>query len=143
MATAPTEMVEPKATAAPKLGTYVVVADAITVTVGKKPNGRAQYVRALKGRAIKGRPDAETIRDFLRLGSIKQVKSAEELRTIQADLRSERSRHRLTVRRASLNSGAEDDPVQPVVQDVQPVDAPANPGNIDPGNLTLDDLDSE
>lgn len=117
--------------AAPKLSTYVVTADAITVTIGRKPNGRAQYTRVLRGATVKGRDDAPTIQQFLTLGAIEKVTSAEHLRELQTDLKNLEvapngvpfSRHRLTVRKASSLSGAPDDPVAPIIEEITPLPA--------------------
>jgi len=116
-------MATPTVEKASKLNKYVVVADAVVVTVGKKSNGRPQYARVLRGGIVQGRDESETIQSFLQLGSIKQVSSSDELSAIRADLKVSTSRHRLTTRKIHKLSSAPDDPVQPALSEVQPLEA--------------------
>lgn len=118
---------------------YVVLADAVVVTVGQKKDGKPVYTRVLRGGVLNGSEGSEQIATLVRSGSIKHVSSREELAELQADLkrfpysandRTQNSRHRRTVRRAAQLMGAPDDPVQAPVQDIEPVPAP-NP-TIDP-----------
>lgn len=95
---------------------YVVMSDAIVVTLGKKPNGRADHTRVMRGGLINGNPESEQIRNFLRLGAISEASNkaeADELR-----------KKRLTVRMAAAKSGAPDDPVEAPQSAVLPVPAP-------------------
>lgn len=91
---------------------YVVLADAVVVTLGKKPNGKTDYTRVMRGGVINGVEGAQTIEDLVRKGSIREVKNKAELDALQADLRDPAaSRHRQTARRSSLAMGAPEDPV--------------------------------
>lgn len=126
----------------PKTHKYVVLSDAIVVTTGKKPNGKAEYTRVLRGGVLNGAEGSETIADLLRKGSIVRAKSPEHLAEVQADLKDPlRSRYRQTVRKASKSMGAPDDPVQAPQAEVLPVRAPA--AGVDGGNLTLEDVTTE
>lgn len=119
---------------------YVVLSDALVVTIGRKANGRADYTRILRGGVINGNPESEQIKTFLRAGAIMHVTSPEHLAEVQADLQEPlKSKYRQTVRRASKAMGAEDDPVQPPQAEVLPVAAP--PSGVDGGNLTLEDVE--
>lgn len=116
----------------PKVHRYVVVADAVVVTVGKKANGRANYTRVLRGGVINGAEGSESIASLLAKGSIVEVKSAAERDELQADLRDPaRSRFRQTARKSAAAMGAPDDPVQPPQQSVLPVAAPIPPTSPD------------
>lgn len=116
---------------ATNLNKYVVVADAIVVTIGKKANGKPEYTRVVRGGTINGTDTSTTIKRFLGLGAIKKVESKEELAAIRNDLKDTSvsaqgrpaSRHRLTLRTASRLSGGEDDPVQKPLEDIQPLAA--------------------
>lgn len=115
-----------------KTARYVVVSDAVVVTIGKKNNGRADYTRVARGGVVNGNPDSEQIKDLLHKGALKRVNNADELAEVQADLRDPaRSRFRQTVRRAARAMGAPDDPVQAPVSDVLPVPAPTPVTNPD------------
>lgn len=122
---------------------YVVLSDAIVVTIGKKANGRAEYTRVLRGRVLNGNPNSEQIKTLLKAGAIERVTSKEQLAEMQADLakgagadpRTGRvfSRYRQTARKSSKAMGAPDDPVAPVIEDTVPVKAPlpeTSPGAI-------------
>lgn len=118
----------------PTLHKYVVLSDAIVVTIGKKANGRAEYTRVLRGKVINGSPDSEQIKTFLRAKAIMRVTSREQLAEVQADLakgpggdpRTGRlnSRYRQTAKVSASAMGAPDDPVQPVLDAHVPVNAP-------------------
>lgn len=105
---------------------YVVLSDAVVVTVGKKPNGRPAYTRVLRGGVLNGPEGSEQIAVLLAKGAIRRVATAEERDELQADLRdARRSKHRQTVRQAARAMGAPDDPVKPPEQAVLPLPAPA------------------
>lgn len=126
----------------PKTHKYVVLSDAVVVTIGKKSNGKAEYTRILRGGVINGVEGSETIADLLRKGAIMRATSPAHLAEVQADLVDPaRSRFRQTVRKASKAMGAEDDPVQAPQPEVLPVRAPA--AGVDGNNLTLEDVASE
>lgn len=115
---------------------YVVLSDAIIVTIGKKPTGRADYTRLLRGAVLNGNPEAEQIVTFLQAGAIKEVRSKSELDEIRADLAKGRaSRHRQTAKKAAASMGAPDDPVQFPTEAVLPLPAPL------PGTEVLGDED--
>lgn len=110
---------------------YVVLSDAIVVTIGTKPNGRANYTRVLRGGVINGNPESEQIVTFLRARAIRLVKDDEELARAQADLLDPAtSRLRQTAKKSHAAMGAED-PVQPVQKSVEPVPAPLPDGGVD------------
>lgn len=116
---------------------YVVVSDAVVVTVGKKANGKAEYTRVSRGGVVNGSPESDQIAGLLAKGAIKQVKSKAEMDTVQADLADpRRSRHRQTVKRAAQSQGAPDDPVAAPVQGVEPVPAPLP--ELDPDAILAD-----
>jgi hypothetical protein len=113
---------------------YVVLADAVVVTTGKKANGKAAYARVLKGGLLTAPATNEEVQTFLRIGSIQQVKSQDELDAIRADLkrglkhpREGGSKFRLRPEVARRRSGAPDDPVLNSVTDVLPLDPDPDP----------------
>ena len=134
----------------PRLKRYVVLSDAIVVTLGRKHNGKAEYTRIIRGGVLNGNPESEQIQTFLSRKAIMAVKSAEHLAEVQADLargtgdpakRVPPSRFRQTARIASQAQGAPDDPVQPVIAGVEPVPAPLPGQGVDEGNLSLSDIE--
>lgn len=114
-------MPEPKQ----KVHRYVVLSDAVVVTVGKKPNGRANYTRVLRGGVINGVEGSEAIASLLAKKAIVEVTKPEERDALQADLRDRRrSKHRQTVKKAAAAMGAPDDPVAAPIEGVLPTPAP-------------------
>lgn len=108
------------------LNTYVVVADAVTVSTGKRPNGQAKSTRLAMGGVINGTASSEQIQHLLQLGGIKQFSGDEELAEIRADLSQEdprRSKHRLSGRRAHKRQNSSDQALLPV-KDILPAPAP-------------------
>lgn len=119
-------------TARKKTHRYVVLADAVVVTLGRKSNGKTDYTRVMRGGVINGVEGAETIADLVRKGSIREVKNQTELDTLQADLRDPaQSRHRQTARRSSLAMGAPEDPVAKPLKGALPMAARDLPDGVD------------
>jgi hypothetical protein len=120
-----------------KTSKFVVLSDAVVVTVGKKPNGRPAYTRVLRGGVLNAPEGSEQVAVLLAKGAIRQVRTTEERDALQADLRDpRRSKHRQTVRQAAKAMGAPDDPVQAPQQSVLPLPAPA-------GGIGVQDLSED
>jgi len=105
-----------------KLHKYVVMDDAVVVTIGKKHNGTPTYTRVLKGGIINGNPRSEQIQDFVRMGALVRATSEEHV----AELREKPSRTALEI---SRSMGAPNDPVQAPQQSVQPARFPVAGGD--------------
>lgn len=95
---------------------FVVLCDAAVVTVGKKPNGKPEYARVLRGGIINGSEDSLTIKTLLRRGNVAQAKNREEALELR--------KHRQTVKDAARRAGAPDDPALEAMEAVQPLPAP-------------------
>ena len=112
---------------------FVVMCDAVVVTIGKKPNGKPEYTRVLRGGIINGKPESPTIADFLRRGAIKQAHTAAEAEELR------KPEHRQTVKQAAALTGAPDDPVAAAFEGILPVAAP-NP-TLGPDAILPDDAE--
>ncbi|MGH3503712.1 MAG: hypothetical protein ACRDQA_22880 [Nocardioidaceae bacterium] len=60
--------------------TFLVLADAVTVTVGRKANGKARYTRVMFGQTITASPGNEQIEGLLRTKAVQAVDDADEAR---------------------------------------------------------------
>ena len=99
-----------------ELTRYLVVVDALTLTVGKTKTGRPVVERMRRGQGLNALPDNEQIVELLAQKSIVPA-TPENIEKIAKG-------RRLTAQGAARAMGAPDDPIAATVQDVLPVDAP-------------------
>ncbi len=108
-------------------GKFVVLADAVVVTVGKKGDNKPETMRVLRGQVLQGTSDSPTIRSLLETKAIRRVEDAEDLSNAQADLHDPlRSKERLTARKASQAASSPEDPAAPLVEGILPVNPSAS-----------------
>lgn len=113
--------VEEATTKAPEMRTYVVIADAINVTTGRKAtNGQPEVVRMHRGETITAPADHQQVLEFLGMGGIlDQATLLEDAKAIQktgngksvAIQKTEDGTFRITATGVSKRMGAADDPV--------------------------------
>jgi hypothetical protein len=100
---------------APELVRYLVVVDALTLTVGRTKAGKPVVERMRHGQGLNAAPDNEQVMELLAAKAIVEA-TPENVEKIAKG-------RRLTVKGSARAQGGEE-PLAPVVKDVLPIDAP-------------------
>lgn len=120
--------------ASKNLKEYVVLADVVNVTNGKKANGRPAVARVLRGATINAPSDHESIEELLSMGGIclkselpatvKSLSAAGSLRrpmVARQDVKGKRAYRITAAATAAAMAVRSADPLPETVEDIQPV----------------------